>query len=150
MSREFQEHLFESFTREETSTVSGIQGTGLGMAINVSHMVQEIAMELLSNAGFSVSLADDGDVAVETLRTAAPDQFDLVLMDIQMPIMNGYEASRRIRELKDGNKSQIPIVAMTANAFEEDKKMALASGMNDHVAKPIDMNVLLPTIMKYM
>ena len=72
MSREFQEHLFESFTREETSTVSGIQGTGLGMAINVSHMVQEIAMELLSNAGFSVSLADDGDVAVETLRTAAP------------------------------------------------------------------------------
>ena len=65
-------------------------------------------------------------------------------------IMNGYEASRRIRELKDGNKSQIPIVAMTANAFEEDKKMALASGMNDHVAKPIDMNVLLPTIMKYM
>ena len=76
MSREFQEHLFESFTREETSTVSGIQGTGLGMAINVSHMVQEIAMELLSNAGFSVSLADDGDVAVETLRTAAPDQFN--------------------------------------------------------------------------
>ena len=76
--------------------------------------------------------------------------FDVVLMDIQMPIMNGYEASRRIRELKDGNKSQIPIVAMTANAFEEDKKMALASGMNDHVAKPIDMNVLLPTIMKYM
>ena len=71
-------------------------------------------------------------------------------MDIQMPIMNGYEASRRIRELKDGSKSQIPIVAMTANAFEEDKKMAFASGMNDHVAKPIDMNVLLPTIMKYM
>ena len=63
MSREFQEHLFESFTREETSTVSGIQGTGLGMAISVSHMVQEIAMELLSNAVFSVSLADDGDVA---------------------------------------------------------------------------------------
>ena len=76
--------------------------------------------------------------------------YSLILMDIQMPIMNGYEASRRIRELKDGNKSQIPIVAMTANAFEEDKKMALASGMNDHVAKPIDMNVLLPTIMKYM
>lgn len=97
ISREFQEHLFESFTREETSTVSGIQGTGLGMAINVSHMVQEIAMELLSNAGFSVSLADDGDVAVETLRTAAPDQFDLVLMDIQMPKLDGYSATRQIR-----------------------------------------------------
>ena len=68
-----------------------------GMAINVSHMVQEIAMELLSNAGFSVSLADDGDVAVETLRTAAPDQFDLVLMDIQMPKLDGYSATRQIR-----------------------------------------------------
>ena len=65
------------------------------MAINVSHMVQEIAMEFLSNAGFSVSLADDGDVAVETLRTAAPDQFDLVLMDIQMPKLDGYSATRR-------------------------------------------------------
>ena len=84
------------------------------------------------------------------LSRCGEGHIDLILMDIQMPIMNGYEASRRIRELKDGNKSQIPIVAMTANAFEEDKKMALASGMNDHVAKPIDMNVLLPTIMKYM
>ena len=99
MSREFQEHLFESFTREETSTVSGIQGTGLGMAINVSHMVQEIAMELLSNAGFTVSLADDGDVAVETLRTAAPDQFDQVLMDIQLPKLDGYSATRQHRTL---------------------------------------------------
>ena len=93
-----------------------------------------------------VTVFGDGEDITENYNGG----FDIILMDIQMPIMNGYEASRRIRELKDGNKSQIPIVAMTANAFEEDKKMALASGMNDHVAKPIDMNVLLPTIMKYM
>lgn len=149
MSREFQEHLFESFTREETSTVSGIQGTGLGMAINVSHMVQEIAMELLSNAGFSVSLADDGDVAVETLRTAAPAQFDLVLMDIQMPKLDGYSATRQIRTL-DGAIANIPIIAMTANAFEEDKQKAFAAGMNAHIAKPIEVDSLLSTIAKVL
>ena len=149
MSREFQEHLFESFTREETSTISGIQGTGLGMAINVSHMVQEIAMELLSNAGFSVSLADDGDVAVETLRTAAPAQFDLVLMDIQMPKLDGYSATRQIRTL-DGAIANIPIIAMTANAFEEDKQKAFAAGMNAHIAKPIEVDSLLSTIDKVL
>lgn len=149
MSREFQEHLFESFTREETSTVSGIQGTGLGMAINVSHMVQEIAMELLSNSGFSVSLADDGDVAVETLRTAAPDQFDLVLMDIQMPKLDGYSATRQIRT-PDGAIANIPIIAMTANAFEEDKQKAFAAGMNAHIAKPIEVDSLLSTIAKVL
>ena len=93
--------------------------------------------------------AKNGEEMLNLYREHTQDAH-AILMDIKMPIMNGYEASRRIRELKDGNKSQIPIVAMTANAFEEDKKMALASGMNDHVAKPIDMNVLLPTIMKYM
>lgn len=95
-------------------------------------------------------IADNGVACIDMFNKAKQNYYSLILMDIQMPIMNGYEASRRIRELKDGNKSQIPIVAMTANAFEEDKKMAFASGMNDHVAKPIDMNVLLPTIMKYM
>lgn len=134
---------------EETSTFSGIQGTGLGMAINVSHMVQEIAMELLSNAGFSVSLADDGDVAVETLRTAAPDQFDLVLMDIQMPKLDGYSATRQIRTL-DGAIANIPIIAMTANAFEEDKQKAFAAGMNAHIAKPIEVDSLLSTIAKVL
>ena len=134
---------------EETSTFSGIQGTGLGMAINVSHMVQEIAMELLSNAGFSVSLADDGDVAVETLRTAAPDQFDLVLMDIQMPKLDGYSATRQIRTL-DGAIANIPIIAMTANAFEEDKQKAFAAGMNAHIVKPIEVDSLLSTIAKVL
>lgn len=110
----------------------------------------EIATELLTEEGIMIERAENGVACIDMLNKAKQNYYSLILMDIQMPIMNGYEASRRIRELKDGNKSQIPIVAMTANAFEEDKKMALTSGMNDHVAKPIDMNVLLPTIMKYM
>lgn len=110
----------------------------------------EIATELLTEEGIMIERAENGVACIDMINKAKQNYYSLILMDIQMPIMNGYEASRRIRELKDGNKSQIPIVAMTANAFEEDKRMALASGMNDHVAKPIDMNVLLPTIMKYM
>ena len=93
--------------------------------------------------------AENGVECIEMLNKAEESYYSMILMDIQMPIMNGYEATKRIRSLKDKNKSQIPIIAMTANAFEEDKKMALTSGMNDHVAKPIDMNILLPTIMKY-
>ena len=148
MSREFQEHLFESFTREETSTVSGIQGTGLGMAINVSHMVQEIAMELLSNAGFSVSLADDGDVAVETLRTAAPDQFDLVLMDIQMPKLDGLSATRLIRQTPGYEFT--PILAMTANAFTEDRRYCLEAGMSDFLTKPFNPDVLFGILLRWL
>ena len=110
----------------------------------------EIATELLTEEGIMIERAENGVACIDMINKAKQNYYSLILMDIQMPIMNGYEASRRIRELKDGNKSQIPIVAMTANAFEEDKRMALTSGMNDHVAKPIDMNVLLPTIMKYM
>ena len=110
----------------------------------------EIAIELLSETGFIIERAENGVDCIEMLNNAEEDYYSLILMDIQMPIMNGYEATKRIRGLKDENKSKIPIIAMTANAFEEDKKMALASGMNDHVAKPIDMNILLPTIMKYV
>ena len=92
----------------------------------------------------------DGQEAVELFRNSEPGEFDVILMDIMMPVMNGYEATKMIRSLDREDAKKIPIIAMTANAFEEDKRMALASGMNDHVAKPIDMNVLLPTIMKYM
>ena len=110
----------------------------------------EIATELLSENGIVIERAENGVACIEMLNKSEQDYYSLILMDIQMPIMNGYEAARRIRELKDSKKSKIPIIAMTANAFEEDRKMALASGMNDHVAKPIDMNVLLPAIMKYI
>ena len=119
------------------------------LLVEDNRLNQEIAMELLSNAGFSVSLADDGDVAVETLRTAAPAQFDLVLMDIQMPKLDGYSATRQIRTL-DGAIANIPIIAMTANAFEEDKQKAFAAGMNAHIAKPIEVDSLLSTIAKVL
>lgn len=100
--------------------------------------------------GIIIERADNGVTCIEMLNKAKQDYYSLILMDIQMPIMNGYETTKRIRVLEDDKKSQIPIIAMTANAFEEDRKMALASGMNDYVAKPIDMNVLLMTIIKYI
>ena len=110
----------------------------------------EIAVFSLEAAGLNVSTAINGLEAVQLFEKSKPYEYDIILMDIMMPVMNGYEAAKTIRSMDRKDAKAIPIIAMTANAFEEDKKMALASGMNDHVAKPIDMNVLLPTIMKYM
>lgn len=106
----------------------------------------EIAMELLSEEGLEIERAENGVLCVEMLEKALPDYYDMILMDIQMPIMNGYEATQKIRRLEDKEKANIPIIAMTANAFAEDRKKALEVGMNDHVAKPIDMNKLLSII----
>ena len=202
MSKEFLEHIYEEFSREKTSTASGVQGTGLGMAITkrlvdllggtidivsrpgegtrttihlemeasapgqaASEAVQkidrsalkgkkvllvednalnrEIAVDILSDEGMTVDTAEDGDIAVDRIKNAAPGQYDLILMDIQMPRMNGYEATRAIRALEDTRLSAIPIVAMTANAFEEDKQNAMNAGMNGHLAKPIDVEKLM-------
>ncbi|MEZ3436480.1 MAG: response regulator [Lachnospiraceae bacterium] len=104
---------------------------------------QEIAVEILEEAGFVVDVADDGAVAVEKLKEAGVGRYDLVLMDIQMPIMDGYEATRRVRSLEDQELANIPIIAMTANAFEEDRRAALEAGMNGHIAKPINIPELL-------
>lgn len=221
MSEEFIAHIFESFTREQTSTVSGIEGMGLGMAIvkkivdrmggtiavksrqgkgtevtvilpfKVNSQVvecetkvfkktgqmkmlrerensenlfkgkkillaednelnREIAVELLKEEGFILDTAEDGTIAVEKMRTAKPGQYDLILMDIQMPIMDGYEATRQIRKLKNPETANIPIVAMTANAFEEDRQKALEAGMNEHVSKPIDLERLLEVVKKVL
>ena len=221
MSEDFIAHIFESFSREQTSTVSGIEGMGLGMAIvkkivdrmdgtiavksrqgkgaevtvilpfKVNSQVvecetkvfkktgqmkmlgerensenlfkgkkilltednelnREIAVELLKEEGFILDTAEDGTIAVEKMRTAKPGQYDLILMDIQMPIMDGYEATRQIRKLKNPETANIPIVAMTANAFEEDRQKALEAGMNEHVSKPIDLARLLEAVKKVL
>jgi len=210
MSQEFQKHIFEPFERERTSTISKVEGSGIGMGI-VKKLVglmggtvevesrigvgstftvtipcriasedeiqakretgpsdqkslfgvkillvedndlnAEIAVELLQEEGSTVDRAKDGVECVDMLEKAANGTYQLILMDIQMPVMNGYDAAKKIRRMDDPQKADIPIIAMTANAFSEDKQAALDAGMNDHIAKPINMNVLVPTIQKYL
>lgn len=103
---------------------------------------REISREILSDAGFLVEEADDGDAAVEKVRWSAPGHYDLILMDVQMPRMDGYEATRRIRALPDPQLSHIPILAVTANAFAEDRQAALEAGMDGHIAKPVSVQAL--------
>ncbi|MDO4854099.1 MAG: response regulator [Coriobacteriia bacterium] len=107
---------------------------------------REIAAAILEDFGFEVDAARDGVEAIELLADSAPDRYDLILMDIQMPRMDGYAAAREIRSWQGSPKASIPIVAMTANAFEEDRQLALAAGMNDHIAKPIDPKVVAETL----
>ena len=107
---------------------------------------QEIAQAILEEAGFTVEIAENGQIALERLTHAEPDYYQLILMDVQMPVMNGYEATQAIRALENPALSSIPILAMTANAFEEDKQTALKCGMNGHISKPIDIAKLLETL----
>ncbi len=231
IGEEFQKHIFEPFTREESSTVSGIQGTGLGLAISKSimdmmggtisvasargrgaeftvsiecavgsatsgaagsagapakgaeagpampyattptamadaeadahiagvkillvednDMNREICVEILSRRGAEVQTASDGDEAVEALSKAKPGDFDLVLMDIQMPRMNGYDATRAIRSLPDDDIANIPIIATSANAFDEDRALAKQAGMDDYIVKPVDIDKVIRVIRKF-
>ena len=107
---------------------------------------REIAEEILKESGFVVETAHDGTEAVDMVKKSKPGYYDLVLMDVQMPVMNGYDATRAIRSLDNKDLASVPIVAMTANAFEEDKKTALESGMNAHIAKPIELNKLVKVL----
>ena len=210
MDKEFIKHIFEPFERERTSTVSKIQGTGLGMAItkNIVDMMggtievesqkgvgtefiirlelrlqaearvanedgtkqhghaegvaefagkrlllaednelnREIACMLLSKYGFVIDTAENGQEAVDLVAASAPDHYDLVLMDIQMPVMDGHEATRRIRNLEDKELAKVPVVAMTANAFDEDRKAAKECGMNGFISKPINMQEVVQAL----
>ena len=107
---------------------------------------REIAEEILSESGFTVETAVDGSVAVDKVKNSEPGYYDAVLMDIQMPIMNGYEATRTIRALENKELADIPIVAMTANAFDDDREEAFKNGMNEHIAKPINVGKLTETL----
>ena len=206
ISKEYVPYIFDAFTRERSSSESGIIGTGLGLHIvksfvdlmngdisvksepgkgtcftveiscrkipeeelqqqmeeqpeNVSlagrrlllaednGLNAEIAMTILQDADAEVELAADGKIAVDKLQDVPAGYYDAILMDIQMPNMNGYEATKAIRKLTD-ERAKIPIIAMTANAFEEDRQAALAAGMDDYVAKPVEISELFRTIMK--
>ena len=208
ISKEYIPHIFDAFTRERSSSESGIIGTGLGLHIvksfvdlmngdisvesesgkgtcftveiscrkvpeeelqqqmeeqpeNVSlagrrfllaednGLNAEIAMTILQDADAEVELAADGKIAVDKLKDVPVGYYDAILMDIQMPNMNGYEATKAIRKLTD-ERAKIPIIAMTANAFEEDRQAALAVGMDDYVAKPVEISELFRTIMKHL
>jgi len=204
MAPEFLARIFEPFERERTSTVSGIQGTGLGMSItkNLVELMngqiavesqkgvgsaftltfpfrlsappddqetpessepqqltgcrillaednvlnQEIVVTILEDAGCTVDVAADGAEAVEKVRRSGSDPYDLILMDIQMPVMNGIEATKAIRALDDEKLSRLPIVAMTADAFEEDRQRVLSAGMDGHLGKPVDTDKLFATL----
>ena len=120
--------------------------TGHILLAEDNELNQEIATAILDEAGFTTDVAENGKVAIEMLKKSAPGYYKLILMDVQMPVMDGYTATRAIRELENQELASIPIIAMTANAFEEDRRQALKSGMNGHIAKPIDIEVLFDTL----
>jgi CheY-like chemotaxis protein len=138
------------FSLQETGAAQKEPGRRKGakklLLVEDNPLNQEIAAEILTDNGFEIEVANDGSEAVEMVSKALPGYYNAVLMDLQMPIMNGYEAARRIRMLNNQLLSNIPIIALTANAFEEDRKKALEAGMNDFVAKPIDVKKLLDAL----
>ena len=134
---------------EKTDPVEHLRGKRL-LLVEDNELNREIAQELLEESGFVVDTAVDGAVAVTMMKNSSAGYYSLVLMDVQMPVMNGYEASKQIRALDNPELASVPIVAMTANAFDEDRKLAIESGMNDHIAKPINIGRLLEVIAKQL
>ncbi len=140
---------------EEADEVEQVSGTvqfkaGRILLAEDNELNQEIAVEILDSAGFKTEVAENGKIAVEMLEKSSPGYYQLVLMDVQMPVMNGYEAVREIRQLENQKLASVPVIAMTANAFEEDKQEALRNGMDGHIAKPINIEILFNTLNKVL
>ena len=140
---------------EEADEVEQVSGTvqfkaGRILLAEDNELNQEIAVEILDSAGFKTAVAENGKIAVEMLEKSSPGYYQLVLMDVQMPVMNGYEAVREIRQLENQKLASVPVIAMTANAFEEDKQEALRNGMDGHIAKPINIEILFNTLNKVL
>ncbi|MGN0612560.1 MAG: response regulator [Porcipelethomonas sp.] len=130
-------------------TLDEVKGKRI-LLVEDNEINREIACELLTESDFVVETAEDGQVAVDKVSASEAGYYDIILMDIQMPNMNGYDAARAIRALDNHELSRIPIIAMTANAFVEDKQEAISAGMNTHISKPIDINALLDTITQFL
>ncbi len=152
---ELQECLYSIVNVEENvekdigEALSDVQ-TGRILLAEDNELNQEIAVAILGDAGFTTDVAENGKIALEMLKNSEPGYYQLVLMDVQMPVMNGYEATQLIRKLEDSRLSKIPILAMTANAFEEDKQEAVKCGMNGHISKPIDVENLFKMLRKVL
>ncbi len=139
--------LAKDSAQETDRKISGSKAfTGRILLVEDNSLNQEIASVILNEAGFTTEIAGNGQIALDMLQKSEPGYYRLVLMDVQMPVMGGYEATRLIRSLKNEQLSTIPIIAMTANAFEEDKQEAMECGMNGHIAKPIDIDTLFETL----
>ena len=135
--------------KPEEKALAGFSGKPILIAED-NDLNAEIAAELLAEMGFKVERAQDGDICVSMLEQAEGGYYDLILMDIQMPNMNGYQAAEAIRKMDDPSKAGIPIIAMTANAFEEDKKNAYTAGMDAHLAKPVDIQKIMKTLTRFL
>ena len=138
---------FRGSTDKDTDAESEPDFTGKRILLaEDNEMNQMIALAILEESGFKVDIASDGAKAVEKMQEAPAGTYDIILMDVQMPNMDGYEAAKKIREMDDPEKAGIPIVAVTANAFDEDRKDAIEAGMNGHLAKPYDVPSIMATL----
>ena len=134
---------------EEAADGNNLEGLHF-LAAEDNEINAEILTEILDMEGASCEIAENGKLAVERFMKAEEGEFDAILMDVQMPVMNGYDATRAIRASKAADAKRIPIIAMTANAFAEDEKAAMDAGMDAHVAKPIDIDLLKKVIRQYV